>query len=372
MKILFTGGGSGGHVFPIIAIIREIKRILPEDVDLIYVGPRDECVSLFLSQEDITIKTILSGKIRRYLTPLSILLNIIDLFRLILGFFQSLFLLLIESPDLIFSKGGHGALPIISAGIVFGVPIFIHESDVSPGIANRIAARCALKVFVSFPKTEYFESKKITVVGNPIRKEIFGGSAEGAKRFLHLTGEKPVIFIMGGSQGAQRVNDLVLLILPELLKDFEIIHQCGSRNLQALKNESKVVIPKEMERFYHPFGLLREQEVREAFFSADMVISRAGAGSIFEIAAFGKPSILIPLPESAQDHQLKNAYSYGESGATMILEEKNLTPQFFLEKIRFLTSHLDELEKMSKSAISFSKPMAAKIVARYLLEYLLS
>jgi UDP-N-acetylglucosamine--N-acetylmuramyl-(pentapeptide) pyrophosphoryl-undecaprenol N-acetylglucosamine transferase len=181
-----------------------------------------------------------------------------------------------------------------------------------------------------------------------------------------------VILILGGSQGAQRINDVVLAILPELLKNFELIHQCGESNFKSIVSESEVLISgSSSEKYYHISPFLREEELRNAYKIADLIVSRAGSGSIFEIAAAGKPSILIPLQEAAQNHQIKNAYRYAEGGATLVIEEKNLTPRFFLEKIKYLFFRPEELEIMGNKALEFSKPRAAKIIAEYIVNYLL-
>jgi len=371
MKILFTGGGTGGHVFPIVALVREIKRMSPQKIELLYVGPKDKWALLFLPQEGIEVKTILAGKIRRYLGPKEILLNILDLFKLFIGTFQAFFWVFIEAPDLIFSKGGYGSIPVVISGKILQVPIFLHESDIVPGLSNRILGKSAPVIFVSFPRTEYFNPKKMILVGNPIRKELLEGSKQRAKELFALSGEKPVLLVMGGSQGAQRINDLLLLILPQLLENFEVLHQTGSKNFKQVQAEVKVVIKKGLEKYYHPFPFFREQELREAYAAADIVVSRASSGSIFEIAAWGIPSILIPLPEAAQNHQVRNAYAFAQNGASIVIEEANLTPHFFLEKLKFLISKPDLLKKMGEKARRFSKPKAAQIIANYLLRYLM-
>lgn len=372
MKILFTGGGSGGHIFPIIAIVREIRRIYPKkDLQFFYIGPRDDLAVILLSQEGIKVKTILAGKLRRYLNIESFFQNLIDIFfKIPIGSFQAFFYIFFLAPDLIFSKGGYGSIPAVISGWILQAPIFLHESDISPGLANRILSRFSFKILVSFPKTEYFPPKKMIPVGNPIRREILEGSKEEARKLFKLTGEKPIILIFGGSQGAQRINDLVLQILPEILKKFEILHQCGEKNFQEVEAEANVTITENFKKYYHLFSFLKEEELKQAYGAGDLIISRAGSGSIFEIAGLGKASILIPLPEAAQKHQLKNAYAYAQSGASLVIEETNLTPNFFLEKLNYLFSHPEELEKMAKLAKKFSKIQAAKIIAEYIIEYL--
>ncbi|MFH1180923.1 MAG: UDP-N-acetylglucosamine--N-acetylmuramyl-(pentapeptide) pyrophosphoryl-undecaprenol N-acetylglucosamine transferase [bacterium] len=371
MKILFTGGGTAGHILPIIAVAREMRRIYPQNaLRFFYLGPRDDFALILLSQEGIQVKTVLSGKIRRYFNWQSVLQNLLDIFlKIPLGILQSFFYVFLFAPDLIFSKGGYGSIPGVIAGKLLWVPIFSHESDISPGISNRILAKFALKIFVSFEQTEGLPLKKMILTGNPIRRELFDYPLDAAKKLLKIQSAKPVILIIGGSQGAQRINDRILEILPELLKDFEIAHQAGEKNFAQVKAEAKVVIAKEAESFYHLFPFLKEEELKQVYAASDIIVSRAGSSSIFEIAAIGKPSILIPLPESAQNHQVKNAYAYAQTGTSQVLEESNFTPHFFLEKLRYLAFHPEELEKMSKAAKDFSKPEAAKTIANYIFNY---
>lgn len=371
MKILFTGGGTAGHILPLIAVAREIRRLYPKnDLKFYYMGPRDDFNSFFLPQEGIKIKTVFAGKIRRYFSIKSLLQNILDiLIKIPLGIIQAFFGIFFLAPDIIFSKGGYGALPATFAGWVLRVPIFLHESDIVPGAANVFLSKFAKEIFVSFPvkKNERLPLNKMIMTGNPVRSELFEGNFEKAKECFNLSGEKPVVLIMGGSQGAQRINDMLLEILPALLAEFEIIHQCGEKNLKQVQSEAKIMISPEMEKYYHLSPFLKEHELKSAYAASQVIASRAGANTIFEIAALGKPSILIPLRESAQNHQQKNAYAYAEAGACLVIEESNLTPHFFLEKLKFLIYRPQELEKMQKAAVKFSTPHAAKIIAEYLL-----
>src|SRR3989344_736974 len=372
-KILFTGGGTAGHIFPIIAVVRELRK-MGSDAQFFYAGPKDDFGEIILSQESIKIKWILACKIRRYLNWKSVLENIADvLFKIPLGFLQAIFYVFISAPDLIFSKGGYGSLATVLAGQILQVPIILHESDVTPGLANRFMSKFTSQIFVAFPvaQTEYFSEDKMIAVGNPMRVELLNGDAEKAKDYFDLIVGKPIILVLGGSQGAQAVNDLMLAILPQLLTDFEIIHQTGSKNLEQLKAEAKVmVVDEELARRYHPVGFLKEVELRDAFKVCDLVVSRAGSGSIFEISGCQNPSILIPLSSSAQDHQLKNAYAYAQNKAAVVMEEANLTPRFFLEKIKYLFANPDELQKMSQQAREFSRPESAKVIAGYIIKSL--
>jgi len=367
MKILFTGGGTGGHVFPLVAIIRELRRIYTKsNLEFYYLGPKDEFGLIMLSQEDIIIKTIVSGKIRRYFS----FQNFIDiLFKIPFGFLQSIFLILTIRPQLIFSKGGSGSISVTSCARFLGIPVFLHESDIIPGLSNRATSKWAKKIFVSFPKTEYFDPAKTIFVGNPIRKEIMEGDKKTAGDLFDLTFQKPIILFIGGSQGAEALNDFVLSILNDFLKEFELIHVCGRNNLEAVEAESQVVIEKDLVKYYHPVGFLDEEKIKHAYKAADLIISRSGSGSIFEIAASGKPSILVPLPSAAANHQAKNAYIYSETGAALVIEQDNLTRNLFLDKIHYIFLHPDKLEKMREAALRFSKPLAAKAIAREILEY---
>lgn len=393
MKILFTGGGTGGHVFPLVAIAREIRRIYParnharagapggplgravsngvnpkKDLELYYVGPKDELGLILLSQENFIIRTIASGKIRRY----SSLQNITDiLFKIPFGILQSFFLLLAIKPDLVFSKGGSGSIAVTYSAKILKIPVFLHESDAVPGLSNQRTSKWAKKIFISFPKTEYFNPKKTILSGNPIRNEVLGGDKRDAGELFGLTFSKPIFLIVGGSQGAEAINDFVLRILNDLLKIYEVIHVTGRKNFKETAKEAEAVIDRDLEKYYHPIAFLDEEKLKHAYAAADIVISRSGSGSIFEIAALGKPSILVPLPSSAGDHQSKNAYNYAEGGACLVLEQENLTPNFFMENVRLLLMHPEKLDEMRQSALSFAKPMAARAIAREILEFLM-
>ncbi len=373
MKILFTGGGSGGHIIPIISIAREMKKLYTgKNLKFYFIGPKDEIDPALFLEENIKIKIISTGKIRRYVTPGSLKDNFIDIFfRIPLGVIQSFSYIYFLSPDLIFSKGGFGSIPPVLAGGLLFVPIFLHESDITPGAANKLLRGFALEIFTSFPKTEAFSLKKLIRVGNPIRKNILNGSKEKAREIFKIRSRKPVILIMGGSQGAQRINDKILEVLEDLLKNFEVIHQCGEMNYKTIKQEFEAIIKnRELRSSYHLYPYLKENQLREAYALTDIIISRAGSGSIFEIAAVGKPSILVPLPESAQNHQIKNAYAYEERGACYVMEENNFTSHFFLERLKYLFENPQKLETMSQRAKDFSKPRAASVIANYLVEFL--
>ncbi|OGZ79377.1 MAG: hypothetical protein A2358_00220 [Candidatus Staskawiczbacteria bacterium RIFOXYB1_FULL_37_44] len=369
MKILFTGGGTGGHVFPLVAIVREIRRIYPKkDLEFYYLGPKDDFGLILLQQEDLIIKTIVSGKLRRYFS----FQNFVDIFfKIPFGAIQSFFFLLAIKPDLVFSKGGSGSISVTYSARLLKIPVFLHESDVVPGLSNQKTAKWAKKIFVSFPKTEYFDQKKTTLTGNPIRKEVLEGDKKTAGELFNLTFSKPIFLIMGGSQGADAINDFVLRTLNILLNDYEIIHVTGRENFKETSAEAQVVVEKDLDKYYHPIGFLDEEKIKHAYKATDLIISRSGSGSIFEIAAVGAPAILVPLPSAAGDHQSKNAYAYSLAGACEVIEQENLTPNFFMEKIKLLFLHKEKLEAMRQSALDFAKPLAAAAIAREILEFLM-
>jgi len=369
MKILFTGGGTAGHIFPIISIVREIRRKYPYGgFEFSYIGPKDKFAKELLLKEDIEVRTVMAGKFRRYFS----FKNFIDIFKIPIGVFQAFYHIFVVSPDVIFSKGGYGSIPTSIAGWILLVPIFLHESDITPGLANRLASRFALEIFTAFPvkKTEYFPVEKMISVGNPIRTELLEGSIEKAEKIFNLTEDKPVILVLGGSQGAQEVNNHLLTVLSDLLSNFEIIHQTGKENYEQIKREAGVVVSKEQEKYYHPYPFLTEEELVNAYWAADLIVSRAGSGSIFEIAAVGKPSILLPLPSAAQNHQVKNAYAYASTGAAVVIEDANFRPHFFLEKVKNIFSEGEVMQEMAESAIAFSRPDSARVIAEYLVSYL--
>jgi len=363
MKVLFTGGGTGGHIMPIIAIGREL-RIQSPSLQLHYIGPKTDFEAL--TKESFTNHAIASGKMRRYFDWR----NFIDLpFKIPFSFLQAFFLLLLIRPKLVFSKGGTSSLPVTFSARILRVPVFLHESDVCPGLSNRITSKWAKKTFTSFQKTEFFKPQNVVVLGNPIRKELLQGDRKVSKGgMMNLTSNKPVVLILGGSQGAQAINELILSILNNLLAKYEVIHVTGRNTYKKVLLGSEAMLSdKNLWQQYHLYEFLNEVELKNAYASASIAISRAGAGSIFELATMGKPSILIPLPGSANDHQSKNAYQYAKSGAAIVIEQESLSPSYFMGEIENV---LSKKENMVKSALKFAKPEAAAEIAKEILNYL--
>lgn len=369
MRILFTGGGTGGHIFPIVAIARQLKSICSSqeiNLDMFFLGSNGFTKEL-LEKEGVKVKSILTGKFRRYFS----IYNILDLFKIPIGLLQSFWHLYILMPDIVFSKGGYGSVPVVIVAWIYRIPILTHESDVLPGLANRLASKLSKKIAISFAVTEkYFSQKKTTLIGNPIRLEVIEiclssneENREKAKNMFKIISQKPVIFILGGSQGAQKINELVLESLPKLLEKYEIIHQCGVKNYEnILKKVSKLPVN------YHVFPFLDEEQMSLVYFLSDLVVSRAGAGSISEIAACAKPSILIPLPKSASGHQRENAFDYAKAGTTVVLEQFNLTTHLFLNEIDKILDDPELMQKMSDNAKEFSRPEAAQRIAQEIID----
>lgn len=368
MRILFTGGGTGGHFYPIIAVIREIKKIVEDEriigAQLYYVGP-DDFGEDILKKEGVTFIHIMSGKWRRYASAL----NIFDIGKIILGTIKAFFVIFPIMPDVVFSKGGYGSIPAAVVAIIYRIPLIIHESDSRPGVVNRLTARFADRIAISFKSAEGFfpKTSKVAFVGNPIRTNVIGGSREAAEEEFSVFSKKPVIVILGGSQGSQPINAVVLGVIRELVKDFEIIHQTGKKNFTDVSGEASVILTKEERAYYHPVAYFDDRTMRSVYAVADVIVSRAGAASIFEIAAAGKPSILIPLKGSAQEHQKQNAYEYAEHGAAHVIEEDNLTPSVFLNEIRKLVADEPRLTQMAERARHFAKVDAATVIAREVL-----
>lgn len=365
MRIVLTGGGTGGHLFPLIAVARELKNIALErgiyDTEIRFFGPKttDESLYSALNEEGIKFESVMSGKLRRYFS----LQNPIDLIKFVLGLFQAQWRLFKFMPDVIFSKGGYGSLPVVIVGWMFGVPVIIHESDTIPGLVNKISGKFAKRIAIAFPSAaKYFNNSKVAIVGNPTRDDLRTGTLAEAKNIFNLKGDKSLILIMGGSQGAQAINDLVMTILDDLILRYEVVLVCGEKNYQNIHNESKARLKPEQLEYFHVYPFLKS-ELKHIFTAANLLISRAGAGSIFEIAFMGKPSIIIPLPNSAQDHQLENAYEYSKYGATIVIEQQNLTPHLFLDNISRILSDEQLSRQMSENALKFATPNAARKIA---------
>ncbi len=367
MKILFTGGGTGGHFYPIIAVAEQVRELAITEklvgIKLFFasIAPYNDRL---LFENDITFIKVTAGKIRRD----DKLANFFDLFKTAYGSLAAIWKLYWLYPDVVFGKGGFASFPMMLAAKILGIPVIIHESDSHPGRVNLWAQKFAQKIAVSYPEAlNYFPKEKTALTGNPLRQEILHPIIEGAHEFLKLDPAVPTIFIVGGSQGAQTINETILTILPELIKDFQIIHQVGKINYEDITTRSKVIIGQEPNAGrYHPYEYLNDTAIRMASGISKLVISRAGS-TIFEIAHWGIPSIIIPLPESISHDQTTNAFTYARSGGAIVIEQTNLTPSVLLSEIRRLMNDPSLRESMSQKAREFSRPDAARLIAKELI-----
>ncbi|MFZ2151536.1 MAG: UDP-N-acetylglucosamine--N-acetylmuramyl-(pentapeptide) pyrophosphoryl-undecaprenol N-acetylglucosamine transferase [Minisyncoccia bacterium] len=363
MKIVFTGGITGGHFFPLIAVAQQIFEVSEERKLLeptLYYFSNEPYKENLLYDNHIKYVRIGSGKIRRYAS----IQNIFDIFRSGIGFFKALFKLYSIFPDIIFSKGGGDAFPTLLAARLLGIPVFIHESDSVPGKANMWAGKFAYRVAVSFEEAGmYFKKEKVAYTGQPVRTEVLRPLHEGAHEYLDLKPDVPTLLILGGSQGSENINEMVFSVLPELVKSFQIIHQVGNKNIEDAKRRATLILKQNEHAFrYKPYGFLDDLATRMSAGVASIVISRAGS-TIFEIASWNLPSIIIPITDSNGDHQRKNAFNYARAGACVVIEEANLTPHVFLSEIERLQSLPETRARMSEKAKAYFKPNAARAIA---------
>ncbi|MBI2108601.1 MAG: UDP-N-acetylglucosamine--N-acetylmuramyl-(pentapeptide) pyrophosphoryl-undecaprenol N-acetylglucosamine transferase [Parcubacteria group bacterium] len=365
MKIVLTGGGTAGHFYPLIAIaeelhkIAETEKLLHPEIFYMSVSPFDKKA---LFENNITFKHVFSGKLRRYLS----VLNIIDVFILCLGTIQALFKLFNLYPDVVISKGGYASVPVVFAARIFRIPIIIHESDAIPGRSNIWAGKFAERIAVSWDSAaSFFPKEKTAVVGQPVRRDIANPIKEGAYEYLKLEEHIPVILVLGGSQGAEIINNVILDALPQLIGKYQLIHQTGVAHIKNAEQMSFAILKEgglETGR-YKPFGYLHTLALRMSAGVASLVISRAGS-TIFEIASWGLPSIIVPITKSNGDHQRKNAFNYARSGAAIVMEEKNLTPHLLLSEINRIMENSALQEEMKKQAQGFFRKDAALKIAR--------
>ncbi|KKP79928.1 MAG: undecaprenyldiphospho-muramoylpentapeptide beta-N-acetylglucosaminyltransferase [Candidatus Moranbacteria bacterium RIFOXYA12_FULL_35_19] len=362
MKIVLTGGGTGGHIIPLIAVARKIKE-KEISAEFMFLGPKENFSKKFMTAEGITIKHAMSGKMRRYFS----ILNFVDALKIPIGIVQALWHLLWFMPEVIFSKGGCATLPVVIAGWLYHIPILIHESDANPGMANSVLAKLASRVAVSYPSAEsYFHSEQVVVTGSPLREDINKGNKENAQKMFSLLESKKTIFIWGGSQGAKAINDKILEVLPELLPNYQIIHQTGEKNFEEVKKRAGELGIKIGRDGYHILSFVGE-ELKDILAVTDLVISRAGSSSISEIAANGKPAIIIPIENSANDHQRMNAYSIAKIGGCVVLEESNLGEHMLLGKINEIMNNEELRNKLTQNIKSFYHPDAADRIAEGIL-----
>ena len=332
---VLTGGGTAGHVTPNIALIARLKE---EGYKISYIGSYTGIEKTLIEEQGIPYYGISSGKLRRYFD----LKNFTDPFRVLKGFGEARKLLKKLQPDIVFSKGGFVSVPVVVAAGRLKIPTIIHESDMTPGLANKLCIPSAVKVCCNFPETKsHLPEGKAVVTGTPIRQELLSGDPQKGRDFTGFTSDKPVILIIGGSLGAQAVNTAVRNILPQLLPEFQVVHLCG----KGKKDESLTGLTGYVQYEYI------EKELADLFAMADIVISRAGANAICELQALKKPNLLIPLSANAsRGDQILNARSFEKQGFSMVLEEEEITDQVLLDAVKKLFENRDTYRRAMENA----------------------
>lgn len=349
-RIILTGGGTAGHVTPNIALIPKLQE---EGYDIHYIGSYNGIEKKLIEDLKIPYHGISSGKLRRYFD----VKNFTDPFRVVKGYGEASRLIKSLKPDVVFSKGGFVSVPVVMAAKNHKVPAIIHESDMSPGLANKICIPCAAKICCNFPEAmEHLPKEKAVLTGTPIRQELFQGDPVEAVQFTGLDANKPTILVVGGSTGSVKVNEAVRSCLDELLKTYQIIHLCGKGKID--------------ESYENRAGYVQYEYIKKELSSllafADIVISRAGANAICELQALAKPNVLIPLGSNAsRGDQILNAESFQKQGFSYVLFEENLTQEALLEAVNHVYEHRNEYKKtMEASQMTNSIDKIIKLINR--------
>lgn len=370
MKLLFTGGGTMGSVIPLLAIAEELKDKNP-DIDFYWVGTKDGPEKFVVREYNIEFREIASGKLRRYFS----LVNFLDIFKIIFGFFQSFIILVKLRPRVIVSAGGYVAVPVVWAGWLFGIPSLIHQQDVRAGLANKLCAKAAKMITVCFSKTaKQFNQKKVEVVGNPVRGSLNHSKAKSLEGKLDLRGDLPIVLVMGGGRGSETINRLVEGSISELAKFAQVVHITGKFKVQSsppissLKNsqwrktgQPRTEKSKVIDNYIIYNFIIDSTEVLK---SADLIISRAGMGTLTEIAYLSKPSIIIPIPDS---HQVENAKYFADRGGIEFLKQKELNEDKFIKSIKNMLDNRGKMKELGENVHKIIKWGAEKEIAKIIL-----
>ncbi len=380
IKVLLTGGGTGGHVLPLLAVVNELRKIGAErgiDFTFLHIGTNPAREQSLVEKAHVKYDHVAAGKIRRYFS----LQNAVDIFKIPWGLGQAYAKVKKFQPDVIFGKGGYASVPVITAAGWQHKKIIIHESDTTPGLANRKMAKYAAKIALTFPQSaRFFEPGKVVITGNPIREGILSGSYERGLKTFNLETDKPILFVTGGSSGARTINRVMVEALPQLLDRYQIIHQCGTIGLPEVldrlreKFGREIVIQQGTNYYLRGQGyrlrpFLQQDEMANAYAAATAVISRAGAGNLSEIAALGKPSILVPLPLTAsRGEQITNAAVFERAGASVVIMNEEMSAEKLVAVTRQLLANPEELASMGRAAKSLARPEAALLIAEEILK----
>ncbi len=365
-RIVLVGGGSGGHFYPVIAVAERLNDYKAQgtDLELYYMGPEPYSQD-DLDANNITFVSIPTGKRRKYFS----VLNFFDLFKVFFGLFFAVWKLYKIYPDVVFSKGGYTSVPVVLAAWFLRIPIMVHESDTKAGSANKLGGKFARYIAIAFDDAaKDFPVTKTALVGIPMRKA-FLDEVQDPIQQLQLPTEKPLIFVTGGSIGAQKINSLIMESLDDLLPNYTILHQTGEKNEETVRlTSSQLITDTSLLARYFVKGSLNATEMNLAQSAASIIVSRAGTGTIFEIAHKGKPSIVIPIPEDVSHDQRTNAYAYARSGAASVLEEANLTDGLLTSEITRIMGDQETYKAMSSAAKAFAGDDAAATIAKTLIE----
>ncbi|HKL84806.1 MAG TPA: undecaprenyldiphospho-muramoylpentapeptide beta-N-acetylglucosaminyltransferase [Treponemataceae bacterium] len=362
--IVFTGGGTGGHIFPGLAIIDEL--IATKNVDILWIGSSKGVDRDIITSHGTEFIGIPSGKLRRYFS----FHNFVDVFRIFFGFISSLVILSFNRPILVFSKGGFVSVPPCLAAKILRIPVITHECDYSPGLATKINARSALKILVSCEETlQYFSPSmrnKVLVTGNPVRTRFYDADALAGRAFIGLQDtELPILLVLGGSLGAHQVNEIILDCLDTLCASFFVVHQTGPKNADLYPMPEKELTKSRYIRY--PF--IRD-EMADVLAASSLVIARSGANTVWECAAAGKPMILIPLEKgNSRGDQVENARFFVSRGAALMLSGENANSQCLIETLHKLNEKPQVLKDMAANAAALGMTRPAKIIADILASY---
>jgi len=349
-KILFVGGGTGGSVSPLLALREPLQSLYP-DIKFIWIGTPSGPEKTLVRSQGIEFHWIFSGKLRRYFSWR----NFVDPFLVFVGFIQSLILLRRLRPQVVVSAGSFVAVPVVLAAWLLRIPVLVHQQDIRPGLANKVSAFFAQRITITFPESiRSFPAKKVVHTGNPVRPEILLGDADKGRQMFGLSADLPVVVVIGGGTGALRLNQLIIGALPELLQFCQVVHITGKgKKLPPLALKDKAEL-------YHAYEFVVDG-LPDLLAAADLVVSRAGLGFLSELAAVGKPAIIIPIPQS---HQEDNAKYFAERGAVVYVSQDTLSSQALVDDIRELLNDKESLHFLSKRIHSFFKPEAAEMIAR--------
>lgn len=356
MRIVLVGGGTGGHFYPLIAIVEAFEGREGGQPEFFYMGPKPYDAAM-LEAHGIQFVSCPAGKIRRYRS----ILNIVSPFLILWGIFVALIKLFIIYPDTVMSKGGYTSVPVVIAAWLLRIPIVVHESDRGPGRANRLGGRLASYVAISYSETAtHFPKKNIAQTGIPIRKALLAEVSKNEFAQLGIDISLPLVLVLGGSQGAERINNLILESLDELLPKYNVIHQTGESHFNTVTVTAETLIADEALRArYRPTPLMPAETLNVAYHAARIVVSRAGSTTIFENAVHAKPSILIPIPEDVSHDQRENAYTYARSGGAIVMEEGNLRDGLLAAEIARIIGDQGVYNEMAAAANAFAPKDAA-------------